>query len=486
MESKKTSGGGSSATGGGSAQAATSHAQTIAHASTPTPSQPIQMDTQTAQGIALIVGELLKPIMEMVVGVVQKMETIEARNGTSKSVSFQNRSAHGSVEEFSDGASFNFGDGNAVKRESERRSSNRSSISSTGSEGKDVGTKLERPKFHVEKFKMVNGIKEEDISDSDFINYLDAYLHYIEQWKSLPNHDNLDYPNEDKVAILNMPPRYAKKGAERIHRVYSTAELRFCTKQQVRDAKFWDDITSEGLRFEIGKTAASEMSCNGTLDTLRKVQWISTRGMIDMKAFATFQHEFKKTVMRLEAGEVIKIEEIHLKDIVISALPDRKLQKELFAKFGQSGSLLTEDFAINLVFDDIESYITTMSKHGLGFALNKMNREREAASFNGKKVHQLSSEFDADTTEFEIEEDFQEHVNAAMASPSPCRFVGIGSDGKLKCKWLAEQEKCSFKHPESDMQLKGRGVSKDVTMSQKHTRKVNMTQFEEESEVEDS
>ena len=71
----------------------------------------------------------------MVVGVVQKIESIDAKKGTAISVSFQTQSANGSVEEFSDGALFNFGDGNAVKRESERRSSNRSSISSTLSDG---------------------------------------------------------------------------------------------------------------------------------------------------------------------------------------------------------------------------------------------------------------------------------------------------------------------------------------------------------------
>jgi hypothetical protein len=38
----------------------------------------------------------------MVVGVVQKIESIDAKNGTSISVSFQTQSANGFVDEFSD------------------------------------------------------------------------------------------------------------------------------------------------------------------------------------------------------------------------------------------------------------------------------------------------------------------------------------------------------------------------------------------------
>ena len=84
---------------------------------------------------------------------------------------------------------------------------------------------------------------------------------------------------------------------------------------------------------------------------IRRVKWHSQYGVIDMMAFANFQHEFKKTVMRIEAGEVVKIEPIHMKDIVISAVPDRSFQLELFSKFGQTGSILVADLTIANVGD---------------------------------------------------------------------------------------------------------------------------------------
>jgi hypothetical protein len=139
-------------------------------------------------------------------------------------------------------------------------------VSESSLSQKDVGTKLERPKFVVEKSKVIDGIKTELVEDSDFINYLDDYDHYIEQWKSVPANEGLDYANANKVAILNMPPKYAKKAAERIHWIYSQSELRFCTVAQVRAAKFWSDMTSDQLRIEIGKIAGSELSSKGTLD----------------------------------------------------------------------------------------------------------------------------------------------------------------------------------------------------------------------------
>jgi len=365
-----------------------------------------------------------------------------------------------------------------------RRNSQRFSVGSASSQNaKDVGTKLERPKFTVEKSKLIDGIKTELVQDSDFINYLDDYDHYIEQWKSVPANEGLDYANADKVAILNMPPKYAKKAAERIHWIYSQSELRFCTLAQVKSAKYWTDITSDQLRIEIGKTAGSELSSKGTLDALKRVKWISQYGIIDMMAFANFQHEFKKTVMRIEAGDIVKIEPIHMKDIVISALPDRSFQVELFSKFGQTGTMLVSDFAINLVFDDIEKYITTISKHGLKYTVNKQNREREVANFGGKKLHHLFAEVDEldqiDAHNAEDDEEIQDRANMLKSNLSAvqCRYGGVGSDGKLKCKWLASSEaSCLFKHQDSDMHLKGKGVTKDLAMSQtKHTRKVNMS-----------
>jgi hypothetical protein len=94
------------------------------------------------------------------------------------------------------------------------------------------------------------------------------------------------------------------------------------------------------------------------------------------------------------------------------------------------------------------------------------------------KFHQVTTD---DQLHAEIqaveEEELQEQVNMLKSTYSEvkCRHGGVGSDGKLKCKWLADNGTCLFKHSDTDLILKGKGVSKDFTKSTPtHTRKVQM------------
>ena len=482
---KKTSGGGVSATSSGNVQELSEVSQMLVHLMA-------QFDTklQESQDITRSEIKALNSKMEALAlrdHVGPELPSVQAKSQRGNRVSF---GGSDSVPDFAQDESETLDkrfDGDS------RRNSNRFSFGSTSSNGGvDAGTKLERPKFFVERSYMKDGIKMEILQDSDYLNFLDEFDAYIIQWKNLPKNEGLPYPNAAKVGVISIPSKYARKMCNRIKWVFDIKELgTFGSVKTAKTAKFWEDIDTATLRIEIGKKVEKELSSKGVLDAIRRVKWNSTFGIADILAFANFQHEFKRTVLRLQSGGVITVEQVHMKDILIAALPDKKLQGELTTTFGPPGIILgnPDDFAINSIFDHIEQYIQTLSKFNLGKLVNKQNREREMFS-QGKKLFQLTADDDEEGDALfpdEEQEDFQEHVNAAMASPSPCRFVGLGSDGKLKCKWLAgEQEKCSFKHPESDIQHKGKGVSKDVTMSQKHTRKVNMTQFEEESEAEDS
>jgi hypothetical protein len=364
-----------------------------------------------------------------------------------------------------------------------KRNSGRFSFSSSSSQNsKDIGTKLERPKFSIEKSFTKDGIKAELVQDSDYLNFLDDYDHYIDQWKTIPTNEGLPYPNENRVAIVSIPPKYARKMAARIHWIYDTKELStFGSVKELKNAKYWSDLDSETLRLEIGKLVESELSTKGVLEAIRRVKWNSSFGIIDHLAFANFQHDFKRTVLRLQSGGVIKVEQVHLKDYLISALPDKQLQHELTAKYGQTGVIIgdLEKFAINNIFADIESYIQSISKLNLGRMVNKQNREREMA-FSKGKLFQITADSE-DLAELEEvqdvdDEQFQDRVNTLSSNYGAvkCRYSGIGSDGKLKCKWLANPEaSCLFNHPESDLKMKGKGQSQDVTKtSSSHTRKV--------------
>ena len=364
-----------------------------------------------------------------------------------------------------------------------RRNSGRFSLGSSSSQtSKDVGTKLERPKFTIERSFTKDGFKTELIQDSDYLNFLDDYDHYIDQWKTIPSNEGQDYPNESRVAIVSIPPKYARKMAARIHWIYDTKELQtFGSVRELKQAKYWSDLDSETLRIEIGKLVESELSTKGVLEAIRKVKWNSTFGIIDPLAFANFQHDFKRTVLRLQSGGVIKVEQVHLKDYLISALPDKQLQNELTAKYGQTGVIIgdLENFAINNIFADIEIYIQSISKLNLGRMVNKQNREREMA-FSKGKLFQITADSEDLPEREEVQdvddEQFQDRVNTLSSNYGAvkCRYSGLGSDGKLKCKWLANPEaSCLFNHPESDLKMKGKGQSQDVPKdSSSHTRKV--------------
>ena len=60
------------------------------------------------------------------------------------------------------------------------------------------------------------------------------------------------------------------------------------------------------------------------------------------------------------------------------------------------------------------------------------------------------------------EDVIQDQVNAALVGEKKCRNVGVGSDKLLKCQFLGgDKATCTFEHPQTDMSLRGKGVSKD-------------------------
>ena len=457
-----------------------------------------ESDDQASQQAAAI-SKMFSTFMEQIDGKLQKVQTeFQSLNSKVEAIIFKdtNELSPEKTQKNSHKARVSFGGGGAADDSPDvfnfdgepRRNSERFSFGSSSSQtSKDVGTKLERPKFTIEKSFTKDGMKTEIVQDSDYLNFLDEYEHYIDQWKTIPSNEGHPYPNESRVAIVSIPPKYARKMAARIHWIYDTKELStFGSVKELKQAKYWSDIDSETLRREIGKLVETELSTRGVLDAIRKVRWNSAFGIIDQLAFANFQHDFKRTVLRLQSGGVIKVEQVHLKDYLISALPDKQLQSELIAKFGQTGVIIGDPdaFAINDIFTDIETYIRSISKLNLGRLVNQQNREREMSKMSFGKFHQahnlLAEIEELDQIEAHIAEDDEEIQDRANMLKSnfgavQCRYGGVGSDGKLKCKWLAEGS-CLFKHQDSDICLKGKGVTKDLAMSQtKHTRKVNMS-----------
>jgi hypothetical protein len=328
----------------------------------------------------------------------------------------------------------------------------------------DAGTKLERPKFVVKLSKTIDGTKKEFIRDSDFIDYFDEYDHYILSWENLPMNfeRRLLYPNKERVALLTLPTKYAQFLCSKLKIAFNSAMMQFKTPRQIRDAVYWQEMTTAEVRLRIGLKFEEEVSDHGAVEILQRIKFNSQFGLIDALAFADYQHEFKKELLRIQSGGQLKVNAINLKDLIISALPDKTYQRQLYTKYGPTGTLILDpaDFAIDLIFDEVELRITSVTKQGLRAIVNKATREKEA--FQPKQPHIRPALAHAQQAiHVELEEIVEEQVNAAMAGDKKCKRGGIGKDNLLLCRWLGEKGACSFEHTVSEMALKGKGVSKD-------------------------
>lgn len=424
--------------------------------------------------------------------------SFKSSGGDSVSSAVADDAARPAEDQFENGAEFSF--------DRDRRRSQRFSMGSTGgSRDSDGGTKIERPKFVIKLTKTEDGVKHEILQDSDISDYLDAYDHFFAMWRTLPANEGLEYTNEARVPIINIPPTYAKQICRRIKCMYDATDLTFCNLGKVQTkGRSWKTLTSSDLREALGQLVELEVSHKGALDVLKRIKFKSSFGPIDMTAFAAYQHEFKKEVLRLQSGGRA-LDKIQLKDIIISGYPHSQFQSELVAQYGAPGILVGEvqDFAINDVFDTIERHITSITKEGVRSVVNKFIRSQEAHSFYSprtpshggaraagtKSIHntELSELFDdaehdvsafshsrglqsedsqdlmtvsRSTDEHVSSDDWQMHVNTVIANGQNCSRCGKGPDGLLLCKFLGgPKESCIFKHPEEDYKLKGKGYS---------------------------
>ena len=424
--------------------------------------QPVEIEKVLKEVVGPMLQSFCGSLTASVEKLVTRIERLEAKVEGNREVSLGGGGAKGVSFDRVDG------DGEDGFRDASQffgRGSN-SSANTLGSNARDAGTKLERPKFTVKNAysKTPEGAKTEVLEDSDYLEFFDNYDHYVNTWEALPINENVSYPNKDCIAMLSIPPKYARMLSDRLKLVFAPSDLQFMTLAQVQKATYWKDQTTEQLRIRIGQKLEEEVSTLGSLDILKRIKWTSKYGLIDSVAFADYSHNIKKEVRRIQSGGKLSVNKIQLKDIIIEAIPDRSFQRELCAKFGGTGCLFmeVEDFAINLVFDQIEERITSVTKQGLRALVNKSTRERESggqvdprpknAAWHPKVAQVV-----------EIEAEIQDQVNAALVGERECRNKGVGSDKLLKCRFLGgEKETCTFSHPASDLALKGKGVSKDV------------------------
>ena len=197
-------------------------------------------------------AEILGAISKMTSGMEKMLDRIgalEARfeGGRRVTMARGGGKAEDSSSSMAQAEASDFQDGQTFFAQSEHgvgRYSYGSSGSNFGS--KDPGTKLERPKFVVKQIKVKDGVKSETVQFSDYLEFFDEYEQYLDAWETLPI-NSIDgvaqkYPNRDRVAVLNIPFKYAHQLAGRLKIIYDRTDLQHLTMSEIQSAIYWKDL----------------------------------------------------------------------------------------------------------------------------------------------------------------------------------------------------------------------------------------------------
>jgi hypothetical protein len=311
----------------------------------------------------------------------------------------------------------------------------------------------------------------EDISVEHVIKFFDECLQYISNWEALPANKDKQFPDAENFPLSIMPREVATWICTTTELIFDMASMHQYSEETVHrlteQKKWWKYQTGDSIRRLLVKARNENVANSVMLQRLHKISWKSS-SPYSLNAYAKFSHDVAQELRFTEGGE-FKYEAVDLKDFIISSFPDPKFQKELYSIYGHRGILKTSKFEPGMILERICQRIKCFMRENIEAEMNASAAHRREAK---SKVNFVDSFFEADEGaeisghNMSLHEHIQESVNAVMISPSNCAKIGVGKDGKLLCRFLAgEKATCTFKHPQSDMLLKGTGVSIDTSSS---------------------
>jgi len=329
----------------------------------------------------------------------------------------------------------------------------------------------------------------EDISIECVLKFFDDCLQYIKSWEALPSNKGRNFPDAEHFPLSIMPREVAEYVCTAAGIIYSFQSLKQYSEQTVQrlasEGKYWSNQDGDSIRLLLIKARNEHASVSVMLDRLKKIKWKSD-SPYSLNAFAKFSHDVAQELRFMEGGE-FQYDPMDLKDFVIGSFPDPKFQKELYSIFGNRGTMKGEKFEVGLVLEKISLRIKCFMKENVESEMNA-----SAAHRRQTKVNFVDAFFEQDPEE-RFEEQIQEQINSVMMNPGSCRKIGVGKDKKLLCKFLGgEKQSCIYKHPPSDLALKGTGVSIESVVSSFKPRQgkvhaiVHEHQIEEEEQEEDA
>jgi hypothetical protein len=319
-------------------------------------------------------------------------------------------------------------------------------------------------------------------SYDDVLGFLDQCHGHMTAWEALPvnRENNRRFPDANQFPINLIPMAAAEYICSLIGYIYSVNHCRLRTEAEVGKGKFWSTIDGDTLRNLIVKARVENHCLTENLERLTKIRFNSAHPY-DHDAWVEFNHDLNKEIRYSSEGE-FEYSDVDLKDHIIKSFPDSSYQKELYLIYGNRG-VLKGRFQAGELLERIENRIKRFIKDNIATDQNRMlHQQFKAHNLTAEPPSSKSDEpvqpavsapnhvhFAIDTKEQwandRDEQDLQDLVNAAMVGDKACSRTGTGLDGLLNCRFLGKNGTCTFKHPEADMRLKGKGVTEKPTIT---------------------
>ena len=312
----------------------------------------------------------------------------------------------------------------------------------------------------------------DDITIEKILVFLDDCLQYVTSWEALPSNQGRTFPDAEHFPLLIMPKEVAEYICQVVGLIYSFQSTPKYSEHRIQqmaaEGKLWKNQDGDSIR-ELLIIARNEFSSTSMkLDRLHSIKWKSD-SPYSLNAFSKFSHDISQEIRFTETGKGnFKYEEVDLKDHIISSFPDPKYQRELYAIYGNRGIMKSSSFETGHILEKIEIRIKTFMRENISAEMNASALHRRKSQSKVNFVDQFfADENDVQEDEKSLEGEIQDQINAVMLNPGNCRHIGVGSDKKLLCRFLGgEKKSCTFKHPPTDLALKGAGVSKDTISRQ--------------------
>ena len=366
---------------------------------------------------------------------------------------------------------FKFDNGSAAQTENfSRRESFGSSFtprSPSSNEGSSLAGAISATRLKQPEIKY-----SDDISIEKILIYLDDCLQYITSWEALPSNKGRTFPDAEHFPLLIMPKEVAEYICQVVGLIYNFQSPPKYSEQRIQtmaaEGKIWKRQDGDSIR-ELLITARNEFTSVSTkLERLHSIKWKSD-SPYSLNAYSKFSHDIAQEIRFTETGKgdfkYEDVSDVDLKDHIIASFPDPKFQRELYAIYGNRGIIKTSSFEVGHILERIELRIKMFMRENISAEMNAsaMHRRKNQSRVNFVDTF-FADEHAVEEREISLEGEIQDQINAVMLNPGPCRHLGVGSDGKLICRFLGgEKKSCTFKHPPSDMALKGTGVSIDTT-----------------------